>query len=175
MKGLTIVLLVVLLAAAAAVPALADGPVEGSADFENDSMIVDCTEYGYGFEVWDLAQIHERWKDFYDKDGNWLRQEYHVRGVDHLYNKSYTDRFVEGSFHLNAHVTPGPEENTYHVIRTGVDWNIQLPGYGAVYKQSGLNELLFEWVGDDEFEFRAQFKRAGLDREDFEKICEYLQ
>ena len=95
--------------------------------------------------------------------------------MDHLYNKSSPEKSVEGSFHLAAHVTPGPQPNYYHVTRTGVDWNIQLPGYGAVYHQSGLNELIFEQTAPEEFVFREQLKRVGLDKEDFKALCEYLK
>lgn len=128
MKGLPIVLLVVLLAAMTSAPAQADKPMESSADFDEDILVVDCAAYGHNFEVWDHSQVHERWTDFYDKDGNWLRQEDHVHGVDHLYNSGGPENSVEGSFHLAAHITPGPEPNYYHVTRTGVDWEHSAAG-----------------------------------------------
>ena len=173
MKRLTLVSLVLLLILVAAVPVYADKPVTGSEDVKVDWEVFDCKDYGnYDFKVQDYTVAHHWWTDHYDKDGNWVKTEWHSTGVDHVYNSNNPDRFAEGHYASMCHIRPAPGEPGWViVVCTGVDWNIQLPGEGTVFHFSGLEEGK---VFDNEWDQFMQLKRAGLDKFDYETLCRYL-
>ena len=135
-------------------------------------VVIDCADYGYDFEVWEHLVARHWWTDHYDKDGNWVKTEFHSKGVDHVYNSNNPDRFAEGQYASMCHVRPAPGEPGWMiVVCTGVDWNIQLPGEGTVYHVSGYDEE--KWYGDYGNQL-TQHKRAGLDKTDYEALCRYL-
>jgi hypothetical protein len=171
MKKLTILLLVLLLTLVVAVPAYADKPVKHSNDWEEDFFVTDCGDY----VINDRVLHHERWIDFFDKDGNWIRETGYSEGVDHVYNVSDETRFAEGLYHEEWIITPGPDPNHLEFNFHGLDWNIQLPGHGTVYHESGLDDELCDWSGEPPPGDCIPLKRAGLSQRDFEALCKALK
>ena len=148
MKRLAVPLLVLLMLAAAVIPAAADPPqtwyeVDGSVDF----LMVDCVDYGYDFEVWDHRVYHASEVGYFDHAGNLIRTLVQTQGTDYVYKPTtpgvYPGVYVaSGAFKYLQHVeilsfVPGDPTQTLAEVRlTGTMWNVRLPG-GAVVRRSG--------------------------------------
>jgi len=171
MKKLTTPLLVLVLTLVAAVPVYADKPVKESNDWSEDFFVTDCGNY----VINDRVLHHERWIDFFDKDGNWIRETGYSEGLDHVYNTSDNTHFAEGPYHEEWIITPGPDPDHLEFDFHGVDWNIQLPGHGTVYHESGQENQLCEWSGSPPPGDCITFKRVGLSKADFATLCKVLQ
>ncbi|HMQ55498.1 MAG TPA: hypothetical protein PKD98_25675 [Anaerolineae bacterium] len=174
MKKLTILPLVLLLILMAAVAVHADRPeVFQDEDIEEDFQVVACTDSGHDFEVWDHLVGHQNAKGYFDNEGNLVKVIWKFQGVDHLYNRSRPDYIAKGPFNLTAHVYPHPDWSITIENVVGVWWNIQLPGKGAVYHESGLSRNIDLWV-DGEEQLLEVVKRAGLEKSDSETLCEFF-
>jgi len=158
--------------------------VKSEYDVEEDFPVINCTPYGYPFEVWDHLTYHVSSTDLFDKNGNWVRTNWHKHGMDRVYNRSFPDHVATGPFNITCHVASytGPlcqptGPNSFCTIEncTGVDWNIQLPGAGTVFHASGLSKRVDYWPnGWDTEELVAELKRAGLDKCDVVALCSGL-
>lgn len=184
MKKLSFLLLVLLLTLVAATPVQATPPVTGETDFYFDYLFLDCSDYGYDFEVWDYMTDHVRWSYHVDNDGNFIRMAEHKTGEDRLYNKNAPDHAVSGPWHWNCQVSPytGPlcpttEPLCTAEICTGVSLNIHLPGGGMIDHSTGQWYNVLFWpngVFQPPWEYVFWSKVAGLDEYDGAALCSAL-
>jgi len=180
-RRFTFLPLVLLLILMTAVAVYADRPeVVEDYDYEEELLVVDCADYGHKFKVWDHAEGHVKSTWYHDDENNVVKVIWQVHGVDNLYEKSKPDKKSEpdylasGPFNLTAHVYPYPDWSLFWIENvTGVNWNIQLPGKGTVYHESGLWTNIDKPVKDGE-ELVEVVKRAGLEKRDFEMLCEFF-
>lgn len=70
---------------------------------------------------------------FYDNQGNLVRFRGHYSGTDNLYNPENPDVVLSGPF--SVHVESDPRTGEESIF--GVAFNITVPGYGAVFHESG--------------------------------------
>jgi hypothetical protein len=98
MKKFGVVLMVLLVALAFAVPASAAKPVVYTGDYVNDWTLWwnPCS-----FEVKDYEVGTYHWSDLFDRQGNYLGYENHTRGTDSFYNPLKPDLKLSGEFAAN--------------------------------------------------------------------------
>lgn len=168
MKGLTIVLLVVLLGVMAAVPAQADKPLRVvEDDYDLTFEVVDCG----GYQVMDRAAGHASYTFNPDDKGFW-KLEWHNRGVDHMFSSAAPDAVVEGHYGFGCtargHDFWGEEPLLIDKCKChGVIWNIQMPGIGTVYHESRMWQSEGYWTDGGDVPIR----HAGLSQTDQETLC----
>ena len=92
----------------------------------------DCQAYGYSFTTTARFEVTRSVKEFYDNDGNLLREELHVRFVGSETNDA-TGRSlpVNGVRHLTFDYVSGT------FTETGVLRHVTLPEQGIVLHESG--------------------------------------
>jgi hypothetical protein len=182
MKSLYALLLVLLFILVAAVPVYASPPVHSELEVGGDGQIDDlvCPQ---GFEVWDNLTAELTWTEQYDKNGNWVRTDWHKHGVDRVHREGAAEPVLSGAFNLNCHVVPytgdlcTAQAPNFCTIEncTGVDWNIQVPGAGTVFHSAGLMNMIDEWTPDWSSEtMLAMPKRVGLEEFDVAGLCAAL-
>jgi len=133
MKKLSVLLLIVLLALVAAVPASAAPPVIESGDFDviylNEDVSGVC-----GFDIYDHAVGSWQFTTFYDNDGNPTGIKSHETGIDQLYRPETPDVILIGHYTANYF----EDLVTGSWSAPGTYWSITVPGYGTVLKEAGL-------------------------------------
>jgi hypothetical protein len=140
-------------------------------DGEQTSKVVDCSEYGYKFAVYDHEVYHESEVAYYDDTGLWVKTLYHTFGTDNLYNENKPDRVFSGPYNFRAYadiVTQDP--HVWTVRANGVFFKVHIPGYGTVVQRSG-QEL---WLVQD-WEWTDRLKHRGLEKFDYATLCAALQ
>ncbi len=169
MRRLTVLLLVLLITLAAALPASADKPEYWyDQDFDVEYPAVNCADYGFDFWAVVRAQGHESELPYFDKAGTLVRTLYQSSGVDTVYNSAHPESRVSGPFSYSVHVEM-TGENTWIRRYTGTVWNVQVPGYGPVIHISGqIVEEVDNWV------VTSELKRVGLYQLDFQTLCTVL-
>ncbi|MBW7882133.1 MAG: hypothetical protein H3C34_05755 [Caldilineaceae bacterium] len=173
MKLRVALLLSFVLVLIAFVPASADQPVLW---YENDwDVTFDLVNCG-SFTVLDRAVGHDSEYLYYDKDGKVVKTLYENRGVDNLFSSANPDVVVSGPYRFLVHAKVTAYDvngDVTNVTRrwTGNIWNIQLPGKGGVYHESGQIVELFDVVN---WTVIAEIKRVGLTVFDNQALCEYF-
>lgn len=163
MKRNVIVMLVVLLMFALAVPVLAARVEKGTWSYvEEYTLIDDCGDYGEGwnFAVKDIESASGFDRSRYNNDNVLVQIEGHQRGTDTLYRDGFPENVVTAHYAISAHFNLVTGEDKF----AGTIWNLQLPGAGNVFHIAGS-----EFYQDGEFD-----RFAGLEHVDFEAICRYF-
>ncbi len=173
MKLRVALLLSVVLVLVAFVPASADRPEFWyENDWDETFELLDCGS----FLVMDNAVGHDSEYLYRDREGKVVKTLYENRGVDNLFSSANPDHVISGPYRFLVHnkVTAYDDQgNVTDVTRrwTGNIWNIQLPGIGPVYHETGQFVELFDVVNS---EVIKEIKRVGLTKFDDGMLCEYF-
>ena len=163
MKKSMLVLIQLLLALLLAIPAFAAPPDKVDVDDEFEyTFIEDCSVYdeGWDFAVQDIEAAYGHEHIFYNKAGDVVKRQFNVSGTDTLFRADDRHNTVVANWHNNG--TWNLETNNEKF--RGLFWNVQLPGVGLVYHDSGA-----AFIVDGEFD-----RFAGLEHYDLEAICRYF-
>jgi hypothetical protein len=133
MKKLSVLLLIVLLALVAAVPASAAPPVIETGDYDVTYLFEEATAV-CEFDIWVHAVGSWQLTTFYDNDGNPTGIKSHDRGIDELYRPETPDVKLIGNYTANYF----EDWVTGSWSAPGTYWSITVPGYGTVLKEAGL-------------------------------------
>ena len=123
------VLLMIVVAMAAAMPALANPPDSVTGPDSGSFVLADCGSFY-------VMDDYEGWytiKYFYDSNGDLHHLTYHATMHDRIYN-SNTGFEVSNTFAFNQ--TLYPDTGTSFI--RGAAYEITVPGYGPVYFDTGL-------------------------------------
>jgi hypothetical protein len=131
MKKPIVLLVALLLVFTAAVPVSANAPVSTSQDVDFTFDFVDC---GEGHVIFDHVVATEQWTVFHNQEDNTIKITIHGQGTDNLYSLAAQDKVASGKFVFHYALDMVTGEAT----ATGINVNITLPGYGAVYLESGM-------------------------------------
>ena len=156
--GLTLCLIFPLTASAAK-------PVSGgdSFFFEADPLIF-CGD----FWILDDTLMDYSWREFYDKDGEFVRAAERCSFDDDLYHGGYPDGIhLLGNAQAN-HQWYVQDGEIRHKI-TGLPIGITVPGYGTLFFDAGQFILV-----DEELVFVAG-KNQDWIQQDFDAICAYFR
>ncbi len=172
MKRLALLLLVLLLTLAAAVPVYASQPVVWfDEDFEDDWPYVDCRALGYDFTIRINQFGHEKVTAYFDSSGKPVRLLLNESGIGYLYNEKDRSFSIPNTYHFTIHhdvvSTEDPWMGIYRM--TGLVYSLQMPGSGTVVHMSGQ----FEFASDAYDPGRA-LKAVGNQTLDLPTICAYL-
>ena len=163
MKRNVIVMLVVLMMFALAVPVFAARvETETWSYVEEYTLIDDCRDYGEGwnFAVNDIESAAGFERLRYNNDDVLVQVVGHQRGTDALYRVDVPENVVTAKYSINAQFNLVTGKDKF----MGTIWNLQLPGEGNVFHIAGA-----EFYQDGEF-----VRSAGLEHVDFEAICRYF-
>lgn len=166
---LTIVLAMTLVVVATA---FAAPPERLVFDFDDVYPVDYCGEVGVGdFWIYNRSVGTARISNFFDEDGNWIKEKGHVNGTDHLFAEGYPDKVLDGTFVANwtALVDPLTGEYTFE-HDSGNWWHINLPGYGNLVHVTGMESAQYD---PDTQEWHT-IHSAGLLYVDRVAVCEYL-
>jgi len=159
-----LVLLIVLLLTA--VVAQSDQPEVWTDEIEDHFELVDCGD----FQIWDDALIIMNGKDFYDRDGNYIRSQIMFLGFDDLYSTADPDGIhLTGTAHLNVRLTFDKNGDPLWV-QQGIAVAIVVPGYGPVFMDVG--RLVWnDATGDLVF---SAGRHHDWNFGEFEALCDYF-
>ena len=157
------IMLVLLLMFALAVPVLAARVEKGTWSFVEEYTLIDnCGDYGasgsFAVKVIETASGFERLR--FNNDDVLVQVEGHQKGTDTLFREGLPENVVTAHYAINAQFNLVTGEDKF----TGTIWNLQLPGEGNVFHIAGA-----EFYQDGEFD-----RVAGLEHADFEAICRYF-
>jgi hypothetical protein len=156
--GLTLCLIFPLTASAAK-------PVSGgdSFFFEADPLIF-CGD----FWILDDTLMDYSWREFYDKDGEFVRAAERYSFDDDLYHEDFPDGIhLYGKAQAN-HQYFFKGDEFWHKV-TGAVVKITVPGYGQMFFDAG--QFIFV---DDELEF-IHGKNHNYIRDETDAICDYFR
>lgn len=148
--------------------AQAGKPVTYTLEYPSFGEVVDCGD----FSVWDDAWIIEDVKDFFDKDGNFVRSDSHFTAYDDLFRFDDPEGVhLTGTAHLKARISF--EENGDMLwTQSGLAVKIIVPGYGPIFIDAG--RLVFNMDNGWELIFSAG-KNHDWNFGDFAALCEYFE
>jgi hypothetical protein len=172
--------LVLLLLLTTAIPAAADPPQTSfEEDFAYNALAVECTAFGYDFDVWDHIVGHASEVWYLDRNGAPIRMLAQTQGTDHLYKSTTSSVFVAtGPFNYSEHArvvkyVPGdPSATLVEDNMTGTQWNVHLPN-GVMIHSAGQWVYILQGEPPD-VTLIDMPKRAGLTEFDDEAICAAL-
>lgn len=135
-KKYLLILIVVALLAMITEPAYALPPYteEGDKVYEHPGTL-DCSVYGYEYEIIDITEMHWKDKFFFNQDGSLNRIQSHMVGTDTMIN-TVTGKKVSGNFAVTQNIFPGPDET--NIIERGLSFHVTYPGMGIVVLDSGI-------------------------------------
>ena len=127
--------------------------------------LVNCGD----FWILDDTLMKVSWRDFYDKDGAWLRSAARYSFKDDLYHEDFPDGLhINGNAQANHQWYAKDGGMTAHKV-SGLPVRITVPGYGPLFFEAGM------WIGvDGELVFVAGKHKDWIER-DFEAICDYFR
>lgn len=150
-----------------ALPAQAAKPDSYTLEYGGVGEIVDCGDFSVMDDAWVIEQV----KDFYDKDGNFIRSQSNFTAFDDLYRFDDPEgTHLTGTAHLNGRIT-FDENGDMLWTQTGIAVAIIVPGYGPVFLDVG--RLVFNMDNDWELIFSAG-KHHDWNFGDFEALCNYF-
>lgn len=136
----------------------------GGTFFFPGDPLVDCGD----FWIRDDLLMRESWRDFYDRDGNWVRSAARYSFDDDLYHEGFPDGIhILGNAQANHQWYVKGGEIRHKV--TGLPVGITVPGYGTLFFDAGQ----FILVGE-ELVFVAG-KNQDWIQQDFDAICAYFR
>jgi hypothetical protein len=116
----------------------------------------------------DDAQEDSSWRDFYDKDGNWVRTATRYSFDDDLYHEDFPNGIrLYGNAQANHQFFLKGDE-IWHKV-SGLPIGITVPGYGLMFFDAG--QFIFV---DDELEF-IHGKNHNWVWEETDAICDYFR
>lgn len=131
--------------------------------FEADPLVF-CGD----FWILDDTLMKESWRDFYDKDGNWVRTAARYSFDDDLYHEDFPNGIhLYGNAQAN-HQWFIEDDDVWHKV-TGLPVGITVPGYGPMFFDAGQ----FVFV-NGELEFVAG-KNHNFIRDETDAICDYFR
>ncbi len=155
---LTLCLIVPLTASAAK-------PLSGGwSDFFEADPLIDCGD----FLILDDVLVDASWREFYDKDGNFVRAAERYTFDDDLYHEDFPDGIHLYGKALGNHQYFLKDGALWHKV-TGAEVKITVPGYGHMFFEAG--QLMFV---DGELEFVAG-KNHNYSRDETDAICDYFR
>ena len=162
MKNLVLLLALLLTAAMAQ----AAPPERWTDEVADHFELVDCGD----FQIWDDALIFLDGKDFFDRDGNYVRSQIKFLAFDDLYNKDDPDgTHLTGTAHLNVRLIFDKTGDPLWV-QQGIAIAIVVPGYGPVFMDVG--RLIWnDATGDLVF---SAGRHHDWNFGDFEALCDYF-
>lgn len=131
-----VLLTVILLVSVFAISAMAIPPEPDAWSWEEDFLLIACDDFDVRNHS--IGSLHQ--KKYFDQDGTPLRIKGHNEGLDHVYNASDPDKYLESTYAGNYTFDLTTEQED-EVVQ-GVGWHITVPGYGLVYYWSGHYELV---------------------------------
>ena len=128
---------------------------------------VDCKPYGLDYKVMNHAVIREKGDAWLDEAGAPYKAITSITGTNTLFNKDDPEIAVSGHFNIRVHSEPAGPESPYWIWKfTGVQWNVQVPGYGAVLHVSGQTVYLV-----DGWNPIGVLKNTGLWKWNYQALC----
>ena len=129
--------------------------------------IVDCGD----FSIMDDNFIMLDGKIFFDKDGNFIREQMHFRGFDDLYRDDDPEgTHLTGTAHLNVRISFDTNGDALWT-QQGLAVAIIVPGYGPLFLDAG--KLVFNMDNEWEIIFSAG-KHHDWNFGDFDALCEFF-
>lgn len=156
--SLTLCLIVPLTASAAK-------PLSGGwSDFFPAEEFIDCSD----FWILDNIQVDASWREFYDKDGNFVRAAERYRFDDDLYHEDFPGGIHLYGKALGNHQYFLKDGELWHRV-TGAEVKITVPGYGHMFFEAGQLILV-----DEEIVFIAGNNHNYV-RDETDAICDYFR
>lgn len=119
-----------------------------------------------GFEVWEDVTWVIEGKDYYNKNGEFIRQKWHWTVEGFVFNSEDSEiKLPYKNSVYNEHYSAETNESRY----TGLWALVTLPGYGNIFIDVGV--VVFNW-GDGSFTLEAgkhQWWEANV-----EELCQFL-
>ena len=136
----------------------------GGSDFYGADPLIYCGD----FRILDDLLMDYSWRDFYDKDGNWVRSAVRFTFNDDLYHEDFPDGIhLYGKAQVNQqHFF---EDDELWEKNTGTQVRITVPGYGHMFFDAG--QLIFV---DNELEV-IRGNNHNYIRDETDAICDYFR
>ena len=130
--------------------------------------IVDCGAY----VITDDAYVIENIKDFYNKDGVFIRSDIQFSATDDIYRLDDPDgAHLNGTAHMMGRVS-FDENGDMLWTQSGVAVAIMVPEYGRIFLDAG--RLVYNMDNGWELLFSAG-KNHDWNFADFQALCEYFE
>jgi hypothetical protein len=141
-------------------------PVVWSDEFPDLFVLAECD----GFDVMDDTYNFVSGKDFFDKDGNWIRTQMHWKALDYLYSSKYPEGLIlTGTASVMVRFWAGENGEDFQSVQ-GLNIGIIVPGYGPLFYEAG--KIVFDWNGP-EVVFAAG-KHKDWNFGEIEALCNYF-
>lgn len=151
-----------------ALPAQANKPDAYTVEYPAFGEIVDCGD----FSVMDDAWVIEDIKDFYDKDGNFLRSQLIITAFDDLYRDDEPEGVhLTGTAHISARIS-FDENGDALWTQQGKAVAIMVPGYGPIFLDAG--RLVYNMDDGWDLVFSAG-ERHDWNFGEFEALCGFFK
>ena len=136
----------------------------GGTFFLPGDPLVDCGD----FRILDDLLMRESWRDFYDKDGNWVRSAARYSFDDDLYHEGFPDGIhILGNAQANHQWYVKGGEVRHKV--SGLPVGITVPGHGTLFFNAGQFILI-----KGELVFVAGNNQDWI-QQDIDAICDYFR
>lgn len=130
--------------------------------------IVDCGSFSVMDNVLETGKVQE----FYDKDGNFIRQQVHVTVHDDMYrHDDFAGPHVYGTGHINGRFF-FDKDGGAHWSESGLGVSISVPGEGPIFLDVG--RLVWSESEGWDLTFVAG-NRHDWENGDFDALCEYFE
>lgn len=145
---------------------LAKKPEKGEwSDFFPAEPLIDCGDYW----ILDDLVFDVFWIDFFDKDGNWIREFENYTFYDDLYRDGKPIHLPgKVEFHVQAFYE---NDEWVYEQRQGLFFQITVPGYGNMFIQAG--RIMRD--ADGFFFEKGQNITDEAFNESIERLCDYLR
>ena len=130
--------------------------------------IVDCGDFSVMDDILEFGDI----KDFYDKDGNFVRTQIYLTGFDDLYRDDDPGGVrLSGKANISGRVSYN-EDGDELWTQSGKAVAIMVPGYGPIFLDAG--RLVYNVDDGWDLIFSAG-KRHDWNFGEFEALCNYFE
>ena len=129
---------------------------------EGGGYVGSCGE----FDVYEFASWTIDGKDYYNKDGEFVKQKWHWTVEGYVYNSEYPEIFLPYKNSVyNEHYSPETNESRF----TGLWALVTVPGSGNIFIDVGV--VIFNW---DDGSFTAEAGKHQWREANVEELCEFL-
>ena len=148
--------------------ALAAKPVSYTDEYPVFYEIVDCGDFTVVDDAWEIDKV----KDFYDKEGNFLRSQIIITAFDDLYRDDEPEGVhLTGKAQISGLVSYDENGDELWTQR-GKAIAIMVPGYGSLFFDAG--RLVFNVDDGWDLIFVAG-RQHDWNLGDFEALCTYFE
>ena len=148
--------------------ALAAKPDFYSDEFTFETEVVDCGEFSVMDEVTEIDKI----KDFYDKNGSFIRSQINITASDNMFRADDPDGVhLYGTAHISAWITFDQNGDALWT-QNGKAVAIIVPQYGPIFLDAG--KLIFNMDNGWELLFSAG-RNKDWNFGDFAALCEFFE